>query len=754
MGLKPRREEKESMGGAEGKGAQGPAIEPPARSAEELLHELRVHQIELETQNEELRRIQAALEESRDGYIDLYELAPVGYLTLTRETRIAAINLTGATLLGEDRRKLLDRRFARFVAPADADRWHRFFFNTLQQQDRQSCELEMQRGDGSCFHVRMDCLRPQGESPGVRVTLTDITERRHAEEELRIAAIAFESEVGMIVTDPQAVIVRVNRAFTRLTGYRAEEAIGRTPSMLSSGRHDREFFQRMWRALLEGGHWQGEIWNRRRDGKHGVEWLTISAVKSPDGATSHYVGAFSEITQKKEAEAEIHRLAYFDPLTNLPNRQLLHDRIRQAMAISGRSGHHGALIFLDLDHFKNLNDTRGHDVGDQLLVETAQRIQSNLREGDTVARLGGDEFVVMLEGLSAEAREAAVQTDLVGEKLRQALARPYDLGRSQFHCSASLGAALFRGHEESIKALLRHADLAMYKAKSAGRNTLRFFDPAMQTSLDQRSALESDLRLAVERGQLQLYYQAQIDGARRILGAEALLRWVHPERGLVLPGHFIAVAEDTDLIQPIGRWVLEAACAQIKAWSADASTRELKLAINVSARQFRRPEFAAQVEQALAQTGADPTRLKIELTESIALENVIDTIDRMHALKALGVGFCMDDFGTGFSSLSYLKRLPVDQLKIDRVFVRDLASDPNDAAIVQMIVTMGKTLGLDVIAEGVETQAQLERLCDYGCVAFQGYLFAGPLPLADFEQYVRRNVTRAVIPDPATAGRP
>jgi diguanylate cyclase (GGDEF)-like protein/PAS domain S-box-containing protein len=742
--MAPKRRPKELRAEAEAQAARDPPVEAPARAADELLHELQVHQIELEMQNDELRRVQVALEESRDRYLDLYELAPVGYLTLTLETRIAAINLTGAALLGEDRAELLNRRFSRFVTAGDADRWHRFFFNALQQRDRQSCELQMQRGDRSHFHVRLDCLRPEGEASGVRVTLTDITERKRAEEELRIAAAAFESEVGMIVTDPQGVIERVNRAFTRLTGYRAEEAIGRTPAILSSGRHDKEFYQHLWQALLESGYWQGEIWNRRKDGKHEAEWLTISAVRAPDGSTTHYVGTFSEISRKKEAEAEIHRLAYFDSLTQLPNRRLLHDRMRQALAVSARSGHHGALIFLDLDHFKNLNDSRGHDIGDQLLVEAAQRIQSHLREGDTVARLGGDEFVVMLEGLSAGVREAAVQSDLVGEKLREALARPYDLGGHEFHCAASLGVALFRGHEKSVETLLRHADLAMYKAKSAGRNTLRFFDPAMQTSLDERSSLESDLRVAVGRGQLRLHYQPQMDGARHVIGAEALLRWEHPQRGLILPGQFIALAEETDLIRPIGQWVLEAACVQIKAWSATASTRALRLAINVSARQFRRPEFVDQVKQMLAQTGVDPTRLKIELTESLVIENVPDTIDRMQALKTLGVGFCMDDFGTGFSSLSYLKRLPMEQLKIDHLFVRDLASDADDAAIVQMIVTMGKTLGLDVIAEGVETEAQLERLREFGCSSYQGYLFSRPLPLADFDAFVQRDTARRV----------
>ena len=444
-----------------------------------------------------------------------------------------------------------------------------------------------------------------------------------------------------------------------------------------------------------------------------------------------------EITQNKEAEAEIHRLAYYDSLTHLPNRRLLHDRMGQAMAAGKRSGRFGALLFLDLDNFQVLNDTRGHAAGDQLLIDTARRIQAQVREGDTVARLGGDEFVIMLEDLSTEAQEAAIEAGLVGEKIRESLARPYDLGGRLFHGGASLGATLFRGHEESVEALLKYADMAMYKAKSAGRNALRFFDPAMQVALEERSALEADLRLALERGELQLYYQPQMDDSRRITGAEALLRWQHPQRGMVSPLDFISLAEDTGLIMPIGLWVLETACALIKTWSLEGATGDLRLAVNVSARQFRQPDFAEQVMEVLARSGAEPTRLKIELTESIVIDDVDEVISRMQTLKALGIGFSMDDFGTGFSSLSYLKRLPLDQLKIDRAFVSDLASDPNDGVIARTIITMGKTLGLDVIAEGVETEDQLACLRTFGCQAFQGYLFSRPLPLGAFEEMLR-----------------
>jgi len=598
------------------------------------------------------------------------------------------------------------------------------------------------RSDGGEFPVEIGLgpLQLDGER-SVVVSVNDITERKKAEEDLRITAIAFESQAGMIVTNADGIIVRVNQAFTRLTGYSAGETIGKTPALLHSGRHDSSYYQHMWSSIKDKGFWQGEMWNRRQDGKIHAEWLTITAVAKPGGEITHYVGTYSDITQNSEAEAEIHRLAYYDPLTQLPNRRLLYDRLAQALASSSRNHHHGAVLFLDLDNFKTLNDTRGHAIGDQLLTEVACRLQITLREcdtvsrlDDTVSRLGGDEFVLLLEDLSDNADEAAIQARQVGEKLRDALALPYDLANSEFHCTASFGITLFHGHDDNIESLLKQADLALYQAKNAGRNTLRFFNPAMQAAMDERSALEADLRRALKRRQLHLHYQPQLDSKRRIIGAEALLRWEHPERGMIGPDIFIPLAEETGLILSIGRWVMQTACAQIKAWSGNPATRNLRLAVNVSARQFRQPGFVADMKAMLDDYDIDPTRLKIELTESLVIDNVADSITRMQALQAIGISFSMDDFGTGFSSLSYLKRLPLDQLKIDRSFVRDLAHDPNDAAIVQTIITMGRTLGLDVIAEGVENEAQLERLDQYGCIAYQGYLFSRPVPLKEFER--------------------
>lgn len=722
---------------AEAQLARAPARDETNRPAEELLHELHVHQIELEIQNEELRRAQVALESSRDRYVDLYEFAPLGYLTLSDKGVITEINLSGATLLGEERNKLLNHRFALYVTPENRDRWHRHFLHALVNGEKQSCELALLRGDGSIFQARLDSQhREEGASATLRVALTDITEHKQTEEELRIAAIAFESQSGMLVTDPNAVILRVNQAFTRLTGFSAEEAIGQTPHMLSSGHHDKEFFQAMWTALLEKGYWQGEVWNRHKNGQIYAEWHTISAVTAPDGHTTHYVGNFFDLTRDKEAADEIHRLAYYDLLTRLPNRRLLQDRLGHASTAAARNGLYGAVLFIDLDNFKTLNDARGHDIGDMLLIEVAQRLRTAVREGDTVARIGGDEFVVLLDNLDSNAEEAAKLAQQVGEKVLGALALPYLLNDYQFHCTASIGIGLYCA-PQGVEELLRHADLAMNQAKIAGRNTLCFFDPTMQAAVTARGAMEDDLRNALAQNQFQLYFQSQVHHDRRIIGAEVLLRWLHPDRGLISPVEFIPLAEQTGLILPIGQWVLESACAQLKAWESEPHTRHLQLAVNVSARQFHQADFVMQVRRALHNNAIDPRLLKLELTESLVLDNIEDVIAKMNTLMEIGVRFSMDDFGTGFSSLSYLTQLPLHQLKIDRSFVRNISVKASDASIVQTIIGMAHNLGIEVIAEGVETETQRTFLELNGCPACQGFLFSKPVPLADFEQLLK-----------------
>ncbi|MCR4297262.1 MAG: EAL domain-containing protein, partial [Gallionella sp.] len=538
---------------------------------------------------------------------------------------------------------------------------------------------------------------------------------------------------AIMIAGTEGNILRVNRAFEALSGYSAEELIGKNPRILQSGRHDKTFYQAMWSELLDTGKWSGEIWDRRKNGEIYPKYMTITAIFDGNHQVTHYVAVSSDISQRKQSEQEIYQLAFYDPLTHLPNRRLLLDRLRQAMAVSTRSGRQGALLFLDLDHFKKINDTQGHGMGDLLLIEVARRLQACVREGDSVARPGGDEFVVLLEELSSEPDEAASQTELVAEKIRDELGQPYMLKNYEYRTTPSIGVSLFHGHLENVENLFKHADIAMYQAKAAGRNAIRFFDPQMQMVLDKRAGMEADLRHALEKRQFRLFYQIQVDSLRRPLGTEVLLRWEHPERGFVFPDQFIPLAEETGLIVPIGLWVLQTACARLEAWQHDTLTRDLTLAVNVSAKQFHQADFVAQVQRVLLESGAKPSHLKLELTESIVLENVQDTIAKMREIKLLGVSFSMDDFGTGYSSLSYLKRLPLDQIKIDKSFVLDITNDPNDAAIVQAIIAMTHALGLNVIAEGVETGAQRDFLDKHGCHAFQGYLFSKPVPLEEFE---------------------
>jgi diguanylate cyclase (GGDEF)-like protein len=475
------------------------------------------------------------------------------------------------------------------------------------------------------------------------------------------------------------------------------------------------------------------VWDRRKSGEVFPILLMLTALHDKAGVLTHHVVTMLDITERKAAETEIRNLAFYDVLTGLPNRRLLMDRLSQALAHSARNTSSGALLFLDLDNFKDLNDTLGHDKGDQLLKQVAQRLQLCVREGDTVARLGGDEFVVMLQDLSEEQSAAAMQVELMGAKILRILNQPYLLTDTTHRSTPSVGVTVFGAKPETPEDLLKRADLAMYQAKAAGRNTLRFFDVQMQTTVTQRAGLEAALREAVEQQQFLLHYQAQVDADGNITGAESLVRWQHPGRGMVYPGEFIALAEHTGLILPMGQWILNSACRQMARWARQPGLRQLTVSVNVSALQLMQADFVAQVLQALEQSGADPRRLKLELTESVLVSDVAKTIDKMLALKARGVGFSLDDFGTGYSSLAFLKLLPLDQLKIDQSFVRDILVDNDDAAIAKMVIALGDSLNLLVMAEGVETQEQRAYLAQLGCHAYQGYLFGRPLSVEAFE---------------------
>ena len=600
--------------------------------------------------------------------------------------------------------------------------------------------------DGRWIHVESTGVNMQGNPAinGVLVAMRDVTERKQAEialreSENRFRTIANSAPLLIWMSGADKLCNFFNKGRLQFTGRSMEQEAG---NGWTEGVHPDDLkncVDTYVNAFDARQEFCMEYRLRRYDGEY--RWLMDCGVPRFDSAGMFlgYIGNCIDITERKQAEVEIKSLAFYDTLTHLPNRRLLMDRLKQALASSARSGRGGALLFIDLDKFKNLNDTLGHDIGDLLLQQVAQRLESCIREGDTVARLGGDEFVVMLEDLSEHDLEAAAQAEVVGEKILATLNQSYQLATHVHHNTPSIGVTLFGGSGHSQDELLQQADIAMYQAKRAGRNVLRFFDPAMQATITARALQEIDLRRAVaEQKQFLLYYQAQIDSSGRLIGAEALVRWQHPTRGLMLPGEFIPLAEETGLILPLGHWVLTTACQQLVAWAAQPETAHLTVAVNVSAKQFHLPTFVDEVLTLVDHFGVDPTRLKLEITESMLLDNVDDTIANMTVLKARGIGFSMVDFGTGYSSLQYLKRLPLDQLKIDQSFVHDIATDNSDKTIVHTIIAMAQGLNLNVIAEGVETVEQRQILLDRGCTTFQGYLLGRPIPIEQFEALLKQ----------------
>jgi len=576
-----------------------------------------------------------------------------------------------------------------------------------------------------------------GHTITMQGTVQEITKQKDAENDLQIAATAFESQEGMMVTDADNIILRVNTAFTTITGYPAEEAIGKGSNLMSSGYHDESFFVGMWKELNTKSYWEGELWNKRKNNELYPQKLTITAVKDSNNIVTNYVGTLIDITKNKQAEQEIEDLAYYDPLTHLPNRRLMMDRINHAMALSARSEMKGALLFLDLDHFKTLNDTLGHDMGDILLQQVADRLTSCLRDNDTVSRFGGDEFVVLLEGLSMLTIEAATKAEDVANKFLNYINKPYHLSDHVYTCSTSIGITLLSGHQSSVEELLKQADIAMYQAKSDGRNAIRFFNPQMQTKITAHAKLERELKQAIEQQQFQLYYQIQVDSSGQPIGAEALIRWLHPKRGIISPLDFIPLAEQSGAILAIGLWVIDTACAQLKMWQKNVLSQHLTLSINVSAKQFHQPDFISQIMTAVQYYSLDPSLLKLELTESLLLNDIDETIAKMKALAEIGIQFSLDDFGTGYSSLQYLKKLPIYQLKIDKSFIDNIVTDSDDQVIVRTIIAMAHSLGLSVIAEGVATKEQQQRLLNKGCTHYQGYLYSKPIPINEFDVLLR-----------------
>lgn len=561
-------------------------------------------------------------------------------------------------------------------------------------------------------------------------THVDLTQRKQSELQLKIQNIALEAAANaIIITDTAATIEWINPAFTELTGYRHHEAIGaNVKDLMNSGQQSEMFYQDMWQTISSKKVWKGEIINKKKDGTLYHEHMTITPVTNESDEICYYIAIKEDISKRKASEKEILDLAFYDALTKLPNRRLFLDRLKHTVAACQRNKTYNALLFIDLDNFKFLNDTHGHDAGDALLIEAAKRITSCIRETDTVARLGGDEFVVMLEQLGIDDGHAMNITTQIGESILSRLHQEYRVNNIRHRGSSSIGICMFSDQYSKADDILKWADKAMYEAKCAGRNTLRFFDPHMQQELELRTQLEKELWIAVDKYQFRLHYQLLINQNQQIVGAEALLRWQHPEKGIVGPNEFLSLIENNGYIIPIGDWIIDEGIRQLQFWQQHDILKSLTLSLNISAVQFQESGFVQKLKRKIEQSKIDYSRLILELTESSLINNIDETVKRINELRALGIRLSIDDFGTGYSSLSYLKRFKLAQLKIDRMFVRDILTDQDDLTLVKTIINMGKNLGLDVVAEGVENQQQFEVLRNAGCAKFQGYWINKPIP--------------------------
>jgi len=719
--------------------AQGQSLEQPLAEAEAVLHAIRAGEIDaLLVADHQGGRV-LELQGAEHDYRLMIEEMGEGAMTLTATGHIYFANPRMAAMLERAPEDLIDTTLAELICETDRPAYLTWLHNP-SPRPQQRLELRL-RGQGSSLiacHVSLTELPIAHKQGAFSVIVTDLTEQQRARDavrqsEARLKTIVEHLPVGVWFLDRRGKITYGNSAAQQI--WSGTERIGpkhflNCPVCSSKNGHrigpqDCPAF----RAIHNGETTLNkEVSIEPVDGKTKTILTSAVPIQDSDGSILGAVLLNQDISARKVAENQIKQLAFFDVLTHLPNRRLLLDRLGHALATICRTGDLGALLFIDLDHFKDLNDSLGHDMGDHLLRQVAERLVGSVRARDTVARLGGDEFVVVVEGLSDEIEQAVLQTRAVVEKVQQALGESYTLGGKPYHLTPSIGATLIDDADSSVDDLLKRADLAMYQAKDAGRNTFRFFDPRTQIALEQRTKLEAQLREGLLSKQFLLHYQAQVDSAGSLIGAEALLRWAHPARGLLGPGIFIHLAEESGLILPLGEWVLHAACSQLANWAQAPSSARRSLAVNISARQFRDPNFFAMVRHAVLSHKIDPSLLELELTESLLLEDVEDTITKMTALRDLGLRFALDDFGTGYSSLAYLKRLPLDALKIDRSFVDDVTNDTNAAAIVRAILALAPQLGLSVIAEGVETSAQRRFLTHNGCNAFQGYLFGRPGP--------------------------
>lgn len=686
-----------------------------------------------------------ALAEIEEEIESLFDLGAFGAYSTSDDGLCLSINNVALKWIGCTRESIVGQKIpANTKAAAIWDVLQKCNAKLLAQ-GLEEMEIDLDDSNGNrhfCRFLSKSVALPGGTSRTHRSVFIDITQQKCSLERKRMAALAFDAQVGLCVANNNGLVLETNDAFSKITGFSRQDLRRNPFDLILSLQSNALLKVEMHKSLASKGYWEGEIRDKKRNGSSFVGWLNIISVHSEDDSLRYYLVSLYDLTESKATQDEIYKLAYFDTLTHLPNRRKLNDRLSRIISVVPRSHLLGAMLFIDLDNFKSLNDTKGHAAGDLLLIEVGNRLQRAVREGDMVARIGGDEFVVLLPELSSHIVEASYQANLIGSKILRTLALPYVLGDFLFNCSASIGVAVF-GENDLPEDILRHADMAMYQAKRGGRNSLCFFDPSFKVTVEARALLEQELARAIELKQLELFYQPQFDSQENIFSAEALVRWHRPGRGLVTPDEFISIAEDSDLILSIGFWVLQTACNQIRLWQSDPMLCNLAISVNVSARQFKDQDFVMKVCRAIESNDIDPSLLKIEITESVIYD--IDQIKmKMEKLRELGVEFSLDDFGTGYSSLTSLIKLPLDQLKIDRSFIKNMLSDPGDEFVVKTIIAMACSLNIEVIAEGVENQEEKIFLDQHGCSLYQGYLLSPPLSCEGFEN-LARNRSHSIV---------
>lgn len=719
-------------------------IENGTVSIEKILEDFRIYQAELEIQNDELRQSQALAEFALRRFTNLFQSLPLAGFVIDEKGIIIDANEVSIRNFKPNSKSRLEF-FPKLLCKEDHGKFSKLIKDTVKFGSSCLFNIKFKNNQNETLIVDIFSSKMPGinedttedSEDNIALLINDKTKEFHDKKSLKLAAQVFENSLeGMIITDENNIIIDVNQSFTMITGYTKADAIGKHTKLLQSGMHDKQFYEKMWHSIKELGTWSGEVWNRNKFGTIYPEYLTITSIKDETGQITNYIGAFVDITNRKKSEEEITRLAFYDPLTNLPNRRLFKDRLKQSMTSSSRNGKYSAIVFIDLDNFKNINDTLGHEAGDELLIKLSTRIFTCVRGFDTVARLGGDEFVIILEGLDENEVVASVHAEKIANKILDSMRFDFDIKNNTIYTTCSIGIALYKDFQFSEDELLKRADLAMYESKKCGKNNVHFYDPKLQHAINTSLLIHNELIEGLKSNQFELFYQIQVNHDAKPVGVEALLRWNHPIKGLILPNEFIPIAEDTGFINLIGDWVIESACKQLQAWQGSEITNHLVLSINISSKQLQQFDFVEHMISSVKRYNIDPKLLNVEITETTLINNFSDVTEKIQALRSFGVQFALDDFGTGYSSLSYLSSLDVDFIKLDKSFVSKIQPKLGQNAIINAVISIAKSFNIQIISEGIEDAYQFNYLVNHGCQFFQGYLFSKPLPVKQLMQHL------------------